>query len=317
MIAILVLAALLLDRLAGEPACYHPLVGFGRIALGVERWLHPRTGVAPSSRAPGVLRMRGIVACFLLLATPMLILWSLMRLATGSPWITAGVEVLVLYLAIGARSLREHARVVAEKLAAGAMEEARMTTSGLVSRDTGGMEETGLCRAVVESVLENGNDAIFAPLFWYLVAGAPGVLLYRLANTLDAMWGYKSERYLHFGWAAARLDDLLNWVPARMTALAYALAGDCKSALDCWRNQARGWESPNAGPVMASGAGALQVSLGGPATYHGAIRNRPMLGCGAAPVPSDIDRALALVDRATLLWWSLFVIISLSGGGVP
>jgi adenosylcobinamide-phosphate synthase len=136
-----------------------------------------------------------------------------------------------------------------------------------------------------------------------VLAWAPGVVLYRLANTLDAMWGYRTPRYRDFGWAAARLDDVLNWIPARLTALSYVVVGT-KPALAwrCWREQAPVWKSPNAGPVMAAGAGALGLALGGQARYHGEWVARPALGEGLAPRAEDIDRAVALVRRALWLW---------------
>ena len=172
-----------------------------------------------------------------------------------------------------------------------------------------------MSRATVESVLENGNDAVFGALFWFVVAGAAGVLTYRLVNTLDAMWGYKTPRYLSFGWAAARLDDGLNFVPARLTALSYALLGRTRSALACWRAQAPAWDSPNAGPVMASGAGALGVRLGGAAIYHGHMETRPALGQGAAPQGGDIARALRLVRHGVLLWLAVLAAVALLAWG--
>ena len=134
-------------------------------------------------------------------------------------------------------------------------------------------------------------------------------MLYRLANTLDALWGYRTPRYLHFGWAAARLDDGLNWLPARLTALSYALVGSQPAlAWRCWREQAPFWKSPNAGPVMAAGAGALGLALGGPARYHGQWQQRPPLGEGLAPCAEDIGRAVKLVQRALWLWLAVIFI---------
>ncbi|MBS1224625.1 MAG: cobalamin biosynthesis protein, partial [Proteobacteria bacterium] len=173
----------------------------------------------------------------------------------------------------------------------------------IVSRDTADLDEEQISRATVESVLENGCDAIFGALCWFVLAGAAGATLYRLANTLDALWGYRTPRYRDFGWAAARLDDGLNWLPARLTALSYVAMGT-KPALAwrCWREQAPNWKSPNAGPVMAAGAGALGLALGGPARYHGEWQQRPALGEGLAPRAEDIGRAVALVRRALWLW---------------
>jgi adenosylcobinamide-phosphate synthase len=134
------------------------------------------------------------------------------------------------------------------------------------------------------------------------------VLLYRLANTLDAMWGYRTPRYFYFGWAAARLDDGLNFIPARLTAFTYALLGRTRLALRCWQQQAALWDSPNAGPVMASGAGSLNVKLGGAANYHGVLEVRPALGTGNAPQPDDIARAMSLVKFGAWLWVALLLL---------
>jgi adenosylcobinamide-phosphate synthase len=285
-LAIIVLAAVLLDRVLGEPQRFHPLVGFGWLARRVEQMCY------------GSSYLRGIVAvCVLLLP-----LAALTEFLQHIEYIGLFCSVLMLYFAIAPRSLREHAERVSAACANNDLPAARIAVSMMVSRDTTKLDETGVARATVESVLENGNDAIFSALFWFIVAGAPGVVLYRLSNTLDAMWGYRNTRYNEFGWAAARLDDVLNYIPARLTALSYALLGHTGSALRCWRTQAAQWESPNAGPVMAAGAGALQVLLGGAAVYLGAVSERPLLGCGAEVTCGDISRAVQLVQGTLYLW---------------
>ncbi|MDD3651933.1 adenosylcobinamide-phosphate synthase CbiB [Immundisolibacter sp.] len=286
-----------LDRLCGEVPRAHPLIGFGRLAGGLEAALNrPSSGDLPR-------RLMGIGALLALIGLPTLLLAAVPR----HPLFDA----LVLYFTLGWRSLGEHAAAVQAPLMAGDLPAARAAVSRMVSRDCAALDEAAVAAAAVESVLENGNDAVFGALFWFAVLGAPGALAYRLANTLDAMWGYRNERFLHFGWAAARLDDLLNLAPARATALAYALCGDARRALACWRTQAGAWKSPNAGPVMAAGAGALRVRLGGPARYHGAVENRPLLGAGQPATAADIGRARALVGRSLALWLAVLLALGL------
>jgi adenosylcobinamide-phosphate synthase len=214
----------------------------------------------------------------------------------------SGVEILALYCSLGMRSLGEHVAPVAAALRADDLDEARKRVGYLVSRQTAELDSTAVARAATESVLENGSDAVFAALFWFVVAGAPGVVLYRLSNTLDAMWGYRNERFERFGWAAAKIDDVLNYIPARLVALTYALLGKTRLALKCWRTQAPKWDSPNAGPVMAAGAGALGVELGGPAIYHGELHDRPQLGEGVPADADSIDRGWQMVQRGVWLW---------------
>lgn len=302
MTALLVAAALVLDTLLGEPRRFHPLTGFGRLAT----WLEARLNAAGRGQ-----RRHGVAALALLVLPGVALAgWLQQQAAVG-----AAFSVVVLYAAIGLKSLHQHAEPVAAALARNDLDAARAGVSMMVSRDTTALDTEGVARATVESVLENGNDAVFGALFWFVVAGAAGALGYRLVNTLDAMWGYKTPRYLQFGWAAARLDDVLNFVPARLTALSYALLGQTRSALACWRAQAPAWDSPNAGPVMAAGAGALGVRLGGAAVYHGRTEVRPPLGQGATPQGADIARALRLVRHGAGLWLALLVAASLLAWG--
>ncbi|KGX04203.1 adenosylcobinamide-phosphate synthase CbiB [Burkholderia pseudomallei] len=294
-VACLAVAGCVVDKLVGEPRAAHPLVAFGRLAARLERALNTgRRG-----------RLAGLAAWLAAVAPPVaLAAW----LAAALPWpLAAALHVALLWFALGARSLAEHVAPIAAALLRRDLAAARALTARIVSRDTSAADEAALSRAAVESALENGNDAIFGALFWFAIAGGPGALLFRLANTLDAMWGYRTPRFARFGWAAARIDDALNWAPARLTAASYALLGDTASAWRCWRAQARHWDSPNAGPVMAAGAGSLNVVIGGPAVYHGAIEDRPVLGAGEPAAPVHVTAALSLVARTMILWLALLV----------
>lgn len=287
-VALSALAGVGLDAWLGEPRRWHPLVGFGHLAQRIEQRLN--------SGGRG-WRSHGVSGWCLAVLPPVLLVWLLSLSSLG--WL---VDILVLYFALGLKSLGQHALPVAQALRLGNLDEARRRVGYLVSRRTSELDACGVARAATESVLENGADAVFASLFWFAVLGAPGVLLHRLSNTLDAMWGYRNERFERFGWAAARIDDVLNYLPARLVALTYALLGPTATALRCWRSQAPQWDSPNAGPVMAAGAGALQVRLGGAAIYHGVEEQRPQLGEGAPAQARDIERALNLVYLGVLLW---------------
>ena len=294
------LVAVLIDAWLGEPSRAHPLVGFGRLV----RWLEVR--LYADRRGAGIY-------AWMLTVIPLVILGCCVEAWLGrlSAWAAFLFDVLVLYAVIGLRSLADHATPVALALRNEDIAQARQAVGRMVSRDTQVLDEHQVAAAATESVLENGNDAVFGALFWFVVLGVPGALLYRLVNTLDAMWGYRTARYENFGWAAARIDDGLNYVPARLTALSYMLLGQTKRAWRCWRTQASLWDSPNAGPVMATGAGALGVRLGGAAPYGGVWESRPDLGEGDLPDADTIERSLTLVRRSVVLW---LVVIFLCGG---
>ena len=280
-----IFTALSFDIWLGEPRRFHPLVGFGHWAHALERRLYAQS------------YLNGYIA----LALAVIPIIGLITYLTA--WIEHWLlDALLLYLAIGWNSLNLHAKNVKHALLSNDLAAAREQVGLIVSRDTMQLDSIGISRATVESVLENGNDAIFGAIFWFVIGAVPGVIAYRLVNTLDAMWGYRNERYLRFGWAAARLDDVLNYIPARFTALSYALCGNVRNALICWHTQGSIWKSPNAGPVMAAGAGSLNLALGGPARYHGKMEMRPLLGAGHDPNNSDIDRALRLIRNALLIW---------------
>lgn len=284
-VLIKILIALVLDQILGEPRRWHPLVGFGTLASRLETRFNQ-----------GTQRVLNGAFAWALAVLP----WVAMAywLSSHFGWL---FDIVILYLAIGRKSLFEHSQRVWQALTQADLESARHHTGMIVSRETTALDETGCTRAAIESVLENANDGILGALFWFALLGAPGVVLYRLANTLDAMWGYRTERFNAFGRAAARIDDVLNFIPARLCAFVYAVAGDFPRAIDSWRTQAHLLKSPNGGPVMTAGAGALNLQLGGPAVYHGITFDKPFFGGEIIPQPDDILRANRLVDRAIVV----------------
>ncbi|HEX5610555.1 MAG TPA: cobalamin biosynthesis protein [Solirubrobacterales bacterium] len=275
------------DLVLGDPRRGHPVAGFGRLAAATEERLYApsrRNGAAYAAVLVGLAALGGELAARLC-----------RRLGAGEgPALAA-----VCWVALGGRSLVREAERVAGHLDRGDLEAARATLPALVGRDPSRLDEAGICRATVESVAENTGDAVLAPLFWGALAGPAGIAAYRAANTLDAMVGNRSERYLHFGWAAARLDDGLNLAPARLgaglTALCAPLVGGSPaSAWAAVRRDAGAHPSPNAGQLEAAFAGALGLRLGGPLAYNGRVENRPPLGDGRAPGRADVHRAARL-----------------------
>ena len=291
-------AALLCDRALGEPR-HHPLAAFGHAA----GWLEGKLNHGSKNSRN---RFLGGLVVFLLVGVPGLCVYMAQSWLFGSVF---GVlfELLVLTVVIGWRSMKEHASAVSCPLDSGNLPEARETVSRIVSRETEGMEAENITSSVIESLLENANDCLFASLFWYAVFGPAGAVIHRLTNTLDAMWGYKTERFIDFGWAAARLDDLLGWIPARLTALCFALSGSFRNALQAVRNQAGKHKSPNGGLVMAAGAGALDITIGGPAVYGGVPEHKIFLGVGERATPADIVRTIRLIERSIALWLAGYV----------
>ena len=296
-VAALLLCGVLLDLALGETRRWHPLVGFGNFANVLERSLNR-----------GAMRLGRGSAAWILAVLPLTALAALISHHAG-----VAAHALLLYFSLGLRSLREHNLPIAQALSDANLPQARLLTARIVSRDTANASAGDLATASTESLLENGNDAVFGTLFWFAVAGGPGALLFRLANTLDAMWGYRSSRFLYFGRVAARIDDMLNFIPARLTALSYVLlAREPKLAWRCWRQQAPHWPSPNAGPVMSTGAAALGLALGGAAVYDGVEEMRPALGIGRPAVGGDIVRAWHLVRATTTLWLAAAAMLALN-----
>ena len=291
--------ALLLDRLIGEPR-FHPLIWFGTAALWIERRFNNKRS-----------RLRGGIATLILVSLPVGLVW-LMQATVEVLMIQIILELVIMTFVIGWQSMKQHAIAIIEPLQIGDHKTARTNLSMIVSRQTNNMNETEIVGSTIESVLENGNDCVFASLFWYALLGPAGALLHRLINTLDAMWGYKNEKYLKFGYFAARLDDVLGWLPARLTAICYAVSGTTYQALKAWHNQIGKHKSPNAGLVMATGAGALGIVIGGPAIYHGVRQDKPYLGSGEQAKPQDIKRTIQLIQRSLVVWLVLFTLLLLA-----
>lgn len=292
--------AVIADALLGDPHGWpHPvrLIGWGAAHLEtVTRRVIPRPRVA------------GVLTAVLVVGGTGVLTWGLLRaLAALHPVAGAVGAVYVMYTTLAAHDLVAHSLRVKRCLEADDLPGAREAVGMIVGRDTADLEAAGVARAAVESVAENLVDGVTAPLFWLCLAGPVGGMAFKAASTLDSMFGYKNERYLEFGWAGARLDDLANWLPARLTAplivLAALLLGQDWRA--SWRVMIRDRHrhaSPNSGFSEAAFAGALRVQLGGPSTYGGKLSLKPTLGDAGRPVTStDLGRANALLAVTTLL----------------
>ncbi|HEX9356206.1 MAG TPA: cobalamin biosynthesis protein [Streptosporangiaceae bacterium] len=281
-----------LDAVLADPRRAHPVAAFGSVAARAEArlWSDSRT------RGAALL-----TACVIPVATGGL---AVQRLTRGHPAATVAVTALATWTVLGGTSLGGVALALARALEAGDVDAARRMLPALCGRDPDRLDAAGLARAAVESVAENTSDAVVAPLLWGAVFGVPGLLGYRAVNTLDAMIGHHSPRYERFGWAAARLDDAANLIPARATgllavALAPAVGGRPGQALRTLRRDGARHPSPNAGRCEAAFAGALGVRLGGRNSYQGRAEQRGLLGDGAPPAAPDIARAVRLSRLAS------------------
>ena len=279
------------DRLWGDPARHHPVAGFGRLASALEH------------RAYADERLHGVAFTGVLVIGPAT-LAALAQHRAQHPVARTLLTAATTWAVLGGRSLGREATAVHDLLAADDLPGARQRLTHLVGRRTEDLPPDEVARATVESVAENTSDAVVAPLLAGAVAGVPGLVAYRAANTLDAMVGHRSPRYERFGWASARLDDVLNLVPSRTSALLAAataplVGGRPRDAVAIWRRDAARHPSPNAGPVEASFAGALGVRLGGTNDYAGRIEHRATMGDGDL-VPTDIARSVRLGDAVSL-----------------
>ena len=273
------LVGYLADLAVGDPKRGHPVSVFGQAAARLEQFTYRDTRIA------GALHVGRLVGALGLLGSAL----------QGSIAATAAAT----WISLGGTSLARTGVSMAELLERGDNDSARRLLPSLCGRDPARLDAAGLTRAAVESVAENTSDAEVAPLLWAAAGGVPAVLGYRGINTLDAMIGHRSPRYLRFGWAAARLDDAVNFVAARATAAlvvicAPLVGGSPSGAVRAWRRDAARHPSPNAGVVEAAFAGALGVRLGGPTHYHHEVQIRPTLGDGGQPTVADLRRAVEL-----------------------
>lgn len=381
---LVVVIAIFLDRIFGEPETYHPLKGFTFLALHLEdQWHRKRNGNAhlmagrQSTSAPGTAGTGGQVVQFgasgpilesgqkpssaqvsasgqvqeaaqvpnftqattradssseqgeapkalpdkayeravklsgmtavAALVLPFVFLVSVF--GQSSPQISFILDICVLYFSLGMSHLKEHALETENALIAEDLEAARLGLSTMVNCDTKQMDKQAIISTCIESIVENACEVIAAPIFWYLAFGASGVILCSLTHVLSVLWGYQNEHYTNFGWFARRANNVLNWIPSRLTALSYMILGNMKNTWYCFNAQARNINSPNAELLIATGAGALDLEIGGDLYYFGERKERPNFGHGRMPVLSDIPRACDLMERSIVLWLALVFVV--------
>jgi adenosylcobinamide-phosphate synthase len=310
MYALVAPLALIIERLVGYPDTLvkrigHPVMWMGALIARLDDRLNNRT------------RGRGVLALLILLAVTGAVAVALASLCRMIPFGFI-VEALLASTLLAQKSLGDAVRKVATALR-NSLREGRLAVSHIVGRDPEALDEPGVARAAIESLAESTSDAVIAPLFWLLLLGLPGIALYKAANTADSMIGHKTERHLQFGWAAARFDDLVNLIPARLGALLISAAArfvpgaDGRAAWSTALSDAKKHESPNAGWPEAAMAGALGFALGGPRSYDGEVVDLPGFGTGRADLgPDDIDRALRLYRAVLNLTLAVTAVIGLA-----
>lgn len=319
---ILLFAALLLDAVVGDMrwlfrAVPHPIVLVGRL-IG---WFDDKLNKPERGRA--TLLVRGLVVTIMVAGLAALVGEVLAWLARGVPYGMA-LELFLVTVLLAQRSLYDHGRAVSGALRRGGVVAGRKAVSHIVGRDTSALDEHGVARGAIESLAENFADGVVAPAFWYLLLGLPGLFAYKAINTMDSMIGYKSERYRSFGMVAARLDDVVNLIPARLAALLVVFAAAVTPTANplrafgiMWRDASK-HDSPNAGWPEAAMAGALDLALGGPRRYLGGVSKSEWIGDGDARANArDIDRALLVFGLACLLhalFYAALAVLVLQGG---
>jgi adenosylcobinamide-phosphate synthase len=299
-----------LDALIGWPnwlvaRAGHPVSWLGRLIGALDaRWNR-------DTDAPWLRRIAGAAAALTTIAVAAGLGWAVQGVMTSASSRIVVIGILATPF-VAARSLYEHVAAVARPLLAGDVAAARAAVAMIVGRDPAKLDEAAIARAAIESLSENTSDGIVAPVFWGALLGLPGIVGYKAINTLDSMIGHRSARHQDFGWASARIDDIANFVPARLTGFAFALASaGPKDAIACMLRDARNHRSINAGWPEAAMAGALRLRLCGPRFYQGVLANEPWLNSGAAdPKAGDVMLALKLYVRTMIGFAGLLAILA-------
>ena len=302
--------AMAVDALLGWPSWLfarigHPVTWLGRVIGAVDAaWNR-------ESDPPVLRRAAGIAGALVVIVLSIAIGWMIQSLLPWT-WVQIVLVGILAWPLVALRSLHDHVAAVATPLRAGDIVAARKAVSRIVGRDPAVLDEAGIARAAIESLAENASDGIVAPVFWGALFGLPGILGYKAINTLDSMIGHRSARHEAFGWAAARIDDVANFIPARLTGFLFVLLAPRRAeALSCMTRDARRHRSPNAGWPESAMAGALGIRLSGPRIYHGSVTNEPWLNAGARdPLAADIGEGLAVYRRAMLLLAGLLAILA-------
>lgn len=303
----IVLAAAALEAVVGYPPALHrrvphPIAWIGTLISMLEAVLNrPIWGELAR-------RLLGVAALLIIIGVSGLVGWLVARL--GGPW----AVVIVGTLGLAQRSLFDHVQAVARPLNAGDLEGARTAVGMIVGRDVGRLDEGGVAAAAIESLAESFNDGVVAPVFWFVVCGLPGLFVYKAVNTADSLIGHREPRWRAFGWASARMDDLLNLIPARIAGPLLVLAG--RGGWRIMLRDASRHASPNAGWPEAAMASALGVRLGGAAWYDGEIANRPVLGEGRRAEPADLSRGLRIYLLACAMLWLMLALAGMAWGGL-
>lgn len=311
-------AAYVLDLIIGDPRWIpHPVIGMGNAIKRLEKWI--RRGVFQ----PNHLKKAGILFPVVIVGGSLLLTWIFLKgLAMIHPWLAVGGEIVLIATTIATKGLKDAGIEVYNHLKHGDLPAARQALGMIVGRDTAHLDEPEIVRGTVETVAENIVDAIVSPLFYAFIGGAPLAMAYRAVNTLDSMVGYKNDKYINLGWASARLDDLANYIPARITAVllvisSFILRLDYKQSVKTIRHDARLHPSPNSGFPESAVAGALGIRLGGENVYHGVVSFRAYMGEYTRPMTKDdIQSTIKLMLSASMLFLILSALMIWSLGDI-